>query len=99
MSLTKDPLNDKKLKEKARRAARMLDECGSEEEFRLKCEALNFDADALFKPWTEWMTHAAGYVKLGIFPSFTLSQWYTYTRIKGANKPDPWLRGMCDRLN
>jgi len=83
----------------ARQCAALLDECSSEDEFRLRCAAANEDPEEVFKPYARYAAFANGYDRLGLgTDGFGLSDWWAFEKIPGAVKPDPWLRNTCDRL-
>jgi len=79
--------------------ARLLHECGSEEEFRLKCVAEGVDPDKKFRPYAQYVALASGCDLLGLsMNGLRLRDWWAFEKIKGANKPDPFLRGYVDHL-
>lgn len=83
----------------AAEVARLLDECGSENEFRLKCAAEGVDPEDKFRPYAQYVAFARGYDLLGLrADKLRLRDWWAFERIKGANKPDPFLRGYADHL-
>lgn len=88
-----------RIERSARRCAALLDECGSESEFRLKCAAKNLDPEKTFKPYGQYVALACAMDALGLSTDrFKLSDWWAFEKIPGANKPDPWLSNTCDRL-
>ena len=87
----------------AKEVAKLLDACGSENEFRLKCAAEGVDPDKKFEPYAKYIELARGYYAYGISMGLSanglrLRDWWAFERIKGANKPDPFLRGYIDHL-
>ena len=82
----------------AKKTAALLDECGSEDEFRLRCAAANEDSEDVFRPYGQYVALASGMTGMGIPVKFGLSDWWTFEKIPGAVKPDPWLTGLTDRL-
>ena len=82
----------------AEKTAALLDECGSEDEFRLRCAAANEDPEDVFRPYGQYVALASGMTAMGISMKFGLSDWWAFEKIPGAIKPDPWLTGMTDRL-
>ena len=82
----------------AEKTAALLDECGSEDEFRLRCAAANEDPEDVFRPYGQYVALASGMTAMGISMKFGLSDWWAFEKIPGAVKPDPWLTGMTDRL-
>ena len=79
-------------------AAALLDECGSEDELRLRCAASNEDPEDVFRPYGQYVALASGMAGMGISKKFRLSDWWAFEKIPGAVKPDPWLAGLTDRL-
>ena len=77
----------------AAKTAALLDECSSEDEFRLRCAAANEDPEEKFKPYGQYVALARGMTQLGIHTEFRLSDWWAFERTPGASKPDPWLTG------
>jgi hypothetical protein len=77
----------------AEKTAALLDECSSEDEFRLRCAAANEDPDETFKPYAQYVALARGMTEMGIHTEFRLSDWWAFERIPGTSKPDPWLTG------
>ena len=82
----------------AEKTAALLDECGSEDEFRLKCAARNEDPEEVFRPYAQYVALARGMTEMGISVKFGLSDWWAFEKIPGASKPDPWLTGWVDHL-
>ena len=82
----------------AEKTAALLDECGSEDEFRLRCAAANEDPEEAFRPYGQYVALAGGMAGMGIPVKFGLSDWWAFEKIPGAVKPDPWLTGLTDRL-
>lgn len=82
----------------AEKTAALLDACGSEDEFRLRCAAANEDPEEVFKPYGQYVALARGMTGMGISVKFGLSDWWAFEKIPGAVKPDPWLTGWVDRL-
>lgn len=82
----------------AKKTAALLDECGSEDEFRLRCAAANEDPEEMFKPYGQYVALARGMTELGLSVKFGLSDWWAFEKIPGAVKPDPWLSGWVDSL-
>ena len=82
----------------AKKIAALLDECGSEDEFRLRCIAANEDPEEVFKPYGQYVALISGMTELGISMKFKLSDWWAFEKIPGAVKPDPWLSGLSDCL-
>ena len=82
----------------AKKIAALLDECGSEDEFRLQCAAANEDPEEAFRPYGQYVAPAGGMTGMGIPVKFGLSDWWAFEKIPGAVKPDPWLSGLADRL-
>ena len=82
----------------AKKTAALLDECGSEDEFRLRCSAANEDPEEAFKPYGQYVALASGMTEMGISRKFGLSDWWAFEKIPGAVKPDPWLTRLTDRL-
>lgn len=82
----------------AEKTAALLDACGSENEFRLKCAAMNEDPEEKFKPYGQYVALARGMTDMGIPVKFGLSDWWAFEKIPGAKKPDPWLTGWIDSL-
>ena len=82
----------------AKKTAALLDECGSEDEFRLRCAAANEDPEDVFRPYGQYVALASGMTAMGISMKFGLSDWWAFEKIPGAVKPDPWLTGMVSRL-
>ena len=82
----------------AKKTAALLDECGSEGEFRLRCAAVNEDPEEAFRPYWQYVALASGMTGMGIPVKFGLSDWRAFEKIPGAVKPDPWLTGLTDRL-
>ena len=82
----------------AEKTAALLDECGSEDEFRLRCAAANEDPEEAFRPYGQYVALASGMTGMGIPVKFGLSDWWAFEKIPGAAKPDPWLSGLTDRL-
>lgn len=82
----------------AEKTAALLDECGSEDEFRLRCAAANEDPEETFRPYGQYVALASGMTELGISMKFGLSDWWAFEKIPGAVKPDPWLTGLPGRL-
>lgn len=80
----------------AMRCAEMLDESGSENEFRLKCAALNLDPDEMFRFYINFVWLALNVTGLGLASKPSLSDWWAFERIPGAVKPDPWCRDRID---
>lgn len=78
----------------AKKIAALLDECGSEDEFRLRCAAANEDPEEAFRPYGQYVALASGMTGMGISTKFRLSDWWAFEKIQGAVKPDPWLTGM-----
>ena len=76
----------------------LLDECGSEDEFRLRCAAANEDPEDVFRPYGQYVALASGMTEMGISRKFRLSDWWAFEKIPGAVKPDPRLTGLTDRL-
>ena len=88
-----------RLRPMAAEVARLLHECGSEEEFRMKCAAEGVDPEDKFRPYAQYVAIARGYDLLGLSANgLRLRDWWAFERIKGANKPDPFLRGYVDHL-
>lgn len=77
----------------AEKTAALLDECSSEDEFRLRCAAANEDPEEVFRPYAQYVALAQGMTRLGIRTEFRLSDWWAFEQIPGAAKPDPWLTG------
>jgi len=77
----------------AAETAALLDECSSEDEFRLRCAAANEDPEEVFKPYGQYVALARGMTGFGIPAEFRLSDWWAFEKIPGAVKPDPWLTG------
>jgi len=77
----------------AEKTAALLDACGSEDEFRLRCAAANEDPEEVFKPYGQYVALARGMTEMGIAAKFGLSDWWAFEKIPGAVKPDPWLTG------
>lgn len=77
----------------AAKTAALLDECSSEDEFRLRCAAANEDPEEVFRPYAQYVALARGMAQLGIHTEFRLSDWWAFEKIPGASKPDPWLTG------
>lgn len=77
----------------AEKTAALLDECSSEDEFRLRCAAANEDPEKVFRPYAQYVALARGMARLGIHTEFRLSDWWAFERTPGASKPDPWLLG------
>ena len=88
----------KLLYDDAKAVARMLDECGSEDEFRLRCAAMGKSPEDVFAPYAQYVALARGYVALGISYRATPSDWWAFERTPGAEKPDPFLRGYIGSL-
>lgn len=82
----------------AEKAAALLDECSSEDEFRLRCAAANEDPEEVFRPYAQYVALARGMTEMGISVKFGLSDWWAFEKIPGASKPDPWLTGWVDSL-
>lgn len=82
----------------AAETAALLDECSSEDEFRLRCAAANEDPEEKFRPYAQYVALARGMTKMGISVKFRLSDWWAFEKIPGAPKPDPWLTGWVDSL-
>ena len=82
----------------AKKTAALLDECGSEDEFRLRCAAANEDPEDVFRPYGQYVALASGMTAMGISMKFGLSDWWAFEKIPDAVKPDPWLTGMASRL-
>ena len=82
----------------AKKTAALLDECGSEDEFRLRCSAANEDPEEAFRPYGQYVALASGMTEMGISRKFGLSDWWAFEKIPGAVKPDPWRTGLTDRL-
>ena len=82
----------------AKKTAALLDECGSEDEFRLRCAAANEDPEEAFRPYGQYVALASGMTEMGISRKFRLSDWLAFEKIPGTVKPDPWLAGLTDRL-
>ena len=82
----------------AEKAAALLDECGSEDEFRLRCAAANEDPEDVFRPYGQYVALARGMTEMGISMKFKLSDWWACEKIPGAAKPDPWLTGLAYSL-
>ena len=82
----------------AKKIAALLDECGSEDEFRLRCAAANEDPEEAFRPYGQYVALASGMTEMGISRKFGLSDWWAFEKIPGTVKPDPWLAGLTDRL-
>lgn len=80
----------------ARRCAELLDDSGSENEFRLKCAALNLDPDEMFRFYINFVWLAMNVTSLGLTSRPSLSDWWAFERIEGARKPDPWCRDRID---
>lgn len=79
--------------------AALLDECSSEDEFRLRCAAANEDPEEKFKPYAQYVYLVRGYFSLGVAGTLPrLSDWWAFERTPGAGKPDPWLTGYVDSL-
>ena len=87
-----------KIRPLAAKAAALLDECGSENEFRLRCAAANEDPEDVFRPYGLYVALASGMIAMGIPMKFGLSDWWAFEKIPGAVKPDPWLTRLTDRL-
>ena len=78
--------------EAADKCAKLLDECSSESEFRLKCQAWGEDPEKVFEPYAWAVGQVRGYASIGLaLPKFKLSDWWAFEKIPGANKPDPWM--------
>ena len=82
----------------AEKTAALLDECGSEDEFRLRCAAANEDPEEAFRPYGQYVALASGMTGMGISRKFGLSDWWAFEKIPGAVKPDPWLTELPSRL-
>ena len=82
----------------AEKTAALLDKCGSEDEFRLRCAAANKDPEEVFKPYGQYVALASGMTEMGISTKFRLSDWWAFEKIPGTIKPDPWLSGLSDCL-
>ena len=82
----------------AEKTASLLAECSSENEFRLKCAAMNEDPEEKFRPYAQYVGLARGMADMGIPAKFGLSDWWAFEKIPGAKKPDPWLTGWIDSL-
>ena len=82
----------------AKKTAALLDERGSEDEFRLRCAAANEDPEDVFRPYGQYVALASEMTVMGISMKFGLSDWWAFEKIPGAVKPDPWLTGLTDRL-
>ena len=82
----------------AKKTAALLDECGSEDEFRLRCAAANEDPEDVFRPYGQYVALTRGMTELGIAMRFKLSDWWAFEKIPGAVKPDPWLTGLAYSL-
>ena len=82
----------------AKKIAALLDECGSEDEFRLQCAAANKDPEEAFRLYGQYVALASGMTELGISRKFGLSDWWAFEKIPGTIKPDPWLSGLSDCL-
>ena len=57
----------------AKKTAALLDECGSEDEFRLRCAAANEDPEDVFRPYGQYVALASGMTAMGISMKFGLS--------------------------
>jgi hypothetical protein len=86
-----------KLKKEAQFCAELLDKCGSQDEFRLRCVAMNKDPEKVFEPYSEYINYMRGYNALGISTRFTLKDWWAFEKY-GTCKPDPYGRGYVDHL-
>lgn len=96
--LAKDALRSH-IRPLAEKTAALLDECSSEDEFRLRCAAANEDPEEKFKSYAQYVYFARGYYSLGVAGTLPrLSDWWAFERIPGAHKPDPWLTGYVDSL-
>ena len=82
----------------AEKTAALLDECGSEDEFRLRCIAANKDPEETFRLYGQYVAFAHGMTELGIPMKFKLSDWWAFEKIPGAVKPDPWLTDLAYSL-
>lgn len=82
----------------AEKTAALLDACGSEDEFRLRCAAANEDPEEVFKPYGQYVALARGMTEMGISVKFGLSDRWAFEKIPGASKPDPRLAGYVDSL-
>lgn len=87
-----------RLKPMAGEVAKLLDECGSEGEFRLKCAVEGADPEEKFRPYAQYAALVRGYDLYGIDACFRLGDWWAFEKIKGANKPDPFMLGYADHL-
>ena len=86
LDLVRDPAN---------KCAELLDSCGSESEFRLRCLAAGKNPEEVFRPYGEAVAAFRGYLDLGLpIPEFRLSDWWAFEKIPGANKPDPWMNAF-----
>ena len=68
----------------AEKTAALLDECGSEDEFRLRCAAANEDPEDVFRPYGLYVALASGMIAMGIPMKFGLSDWWAFERRRHA---------------